>query len=87
MTLTECRDAAISCLPVVHTGRICGHVDNLHYVRILEVGFRYDANGKEVPFVQLLDRNKNSVTYAVPSDLILESDFLNQQKEKERASA
>ena len=87
MTLSECREAAMKGLPIVHTAMICCHRDNITYTRISEVGFRYNDKGEEMGFVQLLDKNKHSVTYADPADVVLEVDFKNMQKEKEKESA
>lgn len=85
MTLSECREAARKGLPVVHTAMICCHRDYITYIRISEIGYRYNEKEEEIPFVQLLDKNKHSVTYADPADVILEMDFIKQQKEKESA--
>lgn len=87
MTLSECREAAMKGLPVVHTAMISCHVCSISYIRISEVGFRYNDKGEEMGFVQLLDKNKHSVTYADPADVVLEVDFKNMQKEKEKESA
>ena len=84
MTLSECREAAIKGLPIVHTAMVCCHRDNITYARISQVGYTYDKAGREVPFVQLMDVHGHSVTYAKPEDVILESEFKN-KKEKESA--
>lgn len=58
MTLTEAREAAQKGKKV-----ICGGV---RYARIEFVGYKYTEDGREIPSVRLLDKNKHSVTDATP---------------------
>lgn len=87
MTLSECREAAKRCLPVVHTALVCCHRDNITYSRIKQVGFYYNANGEEKGFVQLLDKYGGSTMDALPEDVVLETDFIKQQNEKKEGES
>ena len=87
MTLSECREVARKGLPIVHTAMVCCHVSNIKYARISQVGYEYDKLGVEKPLVQLTDVSGHSVTYAKPEDVMLEIDFKNMQREKEKESA
>ena len=81
MTLKECRDAAIKGKPVIHLSQACAYKSRVRYTRISQVGVDINEKGKESPFVQLFDVSGNSVSYARPEDVILESEYW----EKERA--
>lgn len=87
MTLSECREAALKGLPIVHTAMVCCHRDNIVYARVSQVGYTYDRFGHETPFVQLTDVSGHSVTYAKAEDVMLEIDFIKMQREKEKESA
>ena len=58
MTLREADEAAQKGLPVIHQG--------IEYTRITETGYRYNDKHERHGFVQLLDKNGHSVTYADP---------------------
>lgn len=58
MTLKEADEAARRGLPVIHKG--------VEYARITQTGYHYDKNGKRRGFVQLIDKNSRSVSYAEP---------------------
>lgn len=53
MTLKEADEVAKKCLPVMYNGIL--------YTRITRVGYTYDKEGKRNSFVQILDKNSNSV--------------------------
>ena len=59
MTLNEADEAAWKFLPVRYNGAV--------YKRITQTGYRYDERRGRVPFVQLLDRNENSVINIDPA--------------------
>ena len=80
MTLDECREAAVKALPVVHLTMAGCHVSRITYARIKQVGVDINERGIESPFVQLLDKSRNSVCYARPEDVVLETEY----KEAER---
>ena len=58
MTLKEADEAAQKGLPVKHQG--------IEYALITQTGYRYGKNGHRTGFVQLLDKNGGSVSYADP---------------------
>lgn len=60
MTLKEADEAAWKRLPVVCQG--------IEYQRITQTGYHYTEKDGRVGFVQLLDYNGNSVTYADPKN-------------------
>ena len=64
MTLKEADNVAKKRLPVVFDDGLHEHAE---YTRITEIGYRYDDSGTAHPFVQLLGRSNNSVTYADPA--------------------
>ena len=80
MTLDECREAAKKALPVVHIGTMAGHSLRIPYARIKQIGFDIDEKGGEKPFVQLLDVCKNSVCYALPEDVILDTESIESER-------
>lgn len=59
MTMKEADEAAWKFLPVICNG--------IEYKRITQTGYRYDERRGRIPFVQLLDKYKNSVVYADPA--------------------
>lgn len=59
MTMKEADKAACMFLPIIYNG--------MEYRRITQTGYNYDERRGRIPFVQLLDKNKNSVTYADPA--------------------
>ena len=65
MTPKEADEAARNRLPVMHNG--------IEYDRITIVGYRYDEAGNRAPFVQLLDKHKNSVTDTKPDGCTLKN--------------
>lgn len=65
MTPKEADEAARNRLPVIHNG--------IEYERITRVGYQYDETGARLPFVQLLDRHRNSVTDAKPEGCTLKN--------------
>ena len=69
MTLKEADEAAQKRLPVIHEG--------IEYTRITQTGYHYNKNGKRSGFVQLLDKNGRSLTYARPSrcELVKEAPY------------
>lgn len=66
MTLKEATEAAEKCLPVIHNG--------IEYLRIRQAGYEYNDQGQRVPFVQLLDKCKHSVTHADPGRVTLKEE-------------
>ena len=80
MTLEECREAAVKALPVVHLGVVAGHASSITFARIKQVGVDINDKGIESPFVQLLDKSRNSVCYARPEDVVPESDYLERER-------
>lgn len=60
MTMKEADEAAWKFLPVLCNG--------IEYKRITQTGYRYDERRGRIPFVQLLDKNRNSVIYADPAN-------------------
>lgn len=67
MTLKEADEAAWKFLPVLYNG--------IEYKRITQTGYRYDERRGRIPFVQLLDKYKNSVVYADPALCEIRDDF------------
>lgn len=59
MTMKEADEAACMCLPVIFNG--------IEYKRITQTGYTYDFRKGRIGFVQLLDKNQNSVVYADPA--------------------
>ena len=45
--------------------------DGMEYLRITGAGYNYDDRGRRHPYIVLLDKCKNSVTYADPSKCTL----------------
>jgi len=64
VNLREADEVALKRLPVVHDGIV--------YQRITQTGYNYDENGRH-GFVQLLDKNDNSVTYADPAKVTVQA--------------
>lgn len=58
MTMKEADEAACMHLPVLYNG--------IEYKRITQTGYTYDIRKGRSGFVQLLDKNRNSVVYADP---------------------
>ena len=59
MTPKEADEVAKRCTPVI--------LDGITYIRIIEVGYRYDERGQRRPFVTVLDKNKNCIVSADPA--------------------
>lgn len=59
MTIKEANEAARQRLPVIF--------DGMEFERIIQVGIRYNENGKGRYFLQILDRTGNSTAYVEPS--------------------
>lgn len=74
MTLKEADEAAWKFLPVRYNGAV--------YKRITQTGYRYDERRGRIPFVQLLDRNQNSVINVDPAQCEA-IDFSKEKTEKE----
>lgn len=64
MTLKEADEAAQKGLPIIHQAPGQPAVE---YRRITQTGYEYDKSGHRRGFVQLLDKNQNSVTRADPA--------------------
>lgn len=64
MTLQEADTAALMRVPVVLT--LPGGIPT-EYVRITQLGYSYDYDGRQRPFVQLLDKCGRSVVNADPA--------------------
>ena len=73
MTLKEADEAAWKFLPVRYNGAV--------YKRITQTGYRYDERRGRIPFVQLLDRNENSVINVDPA--LCEAIDFSKKTEKE----
>lgn len=58
MTPKEADEAARKQLPITF--------QNVRYLRISAAGYNYDEYGRRVPFVTLLDRNRNSTITVSP---------------------
>lgn len=80
MTLQECREAAVKALPVVHLTMAGCHASRITYARIKQVGVDINDKGIESPFVQLLDVSRNSVCYARPEDVILDTESIESER-------
>lgn len=59
MKMREAGEAAMKGLPIIHQG--------IEYVRITEVGFKYDGKNGRVGFIKLLDKCGHSYTDADPA--------------------
>lgn len=68
MTLHEAEAAAENFLPVSCKILISAEVKRIPYARITKTGYYYSAKGNKVPFVELYDVSRHSVTYAKPED-------------------
>lgn len=66
MTMKEADEAAVKRLPVIS--------DGIEYLRIYQTGYRYDENGQRHGFVELLDKNGNSLTYTKPEAVKLKEE-------------
>ena len=64
MTLKEADEAAKKGLPIIHDDGVHGRME---YKRIVQTGYHYTEEGARIPFVQLLDKCRNSVTSADPA--------------------
>lgn len=67
MTLKEADEAARMFLPVDYNG--------ITYRRITQIGYKYDSRYGRREYIQLLDRNENSVTDADPELCTVAIDF------------
>ena len=64
MTLKEADEAAQKGLPIIHQAPGQPAVE---YRRIIQTGYEYNEKHERCGFVQLLDKNQNSVTRADPA--------------------
>lgn len=67
MTLQEAMQAARRTQPIVIKSASGSCHSEIRYKRITQVGVHYDKDGNGSPFLQLIDNNDNSVTYADPN--------------------
>ncbi len=71
MTLREANEAAAKCLPIEY--------DGIAYVRISEIGYKYQKDGTCIPFVRLVDQCGHCTVDASPEKCKLAERFGNEK--------